>query len=236
MLLCMVINNVYSQTCSIYDQGLTVFPASDIPADTVTLEAHRNDFMTFPVDAFDHLYQLEILNLGQNPFTVFPDITSVGGTLKLLSVSECEVPVIDSWIFDELVVLEELFLNSWVTIEIPNVLGPANTFEDISWRYYSGTSFPILSQYKALKRLDLSWSYITTIKPGDFIGLDSLETLFLYNAVPIVPTPDFSSISDTLSYLNIKLGQVPLFKPEEAMMMTKMKELHLSLDPAQVSV
>ena len=232
-ILCLSITNVCSQEYSISDQSLVVFPTNDIPADTVVLKADRNDFMTFPADAFDHLYQLEELYIGYNPFTTFPDITAVGSTMKLLSVLSCEVAVIDSWIFDELVVLEDLSLNSWITIEIPNVLAPANTFKYLMWRYYDAPNFPILSNYKALRTLDLSWGKITTINHGELDGLDSLKYFYLYNN-PITPNPDLSSISDTLIYLNIRLAQVPTFRPEETMLMTTIKELHLDLNPDQV--
>ena len=232
-ILCLLIKSVYSQEYSIASQRLEVFPTNDIPADTVVLLAYDNDFMTFPADAFDHLYQLEELHIDNNPFTVFPDITAVGGTLKFLSVYLCQVPIIDLWIFDKLVVLEQLIVTSYITIEIPNVLAPANTFKDLTWRYYNAPNFPILSNYKALEILDLSGAQITTINPGDLDGLDSLRTFYLWN-VPITPDPDLSSISDTLIYLNIRLAQVPTFRPEETMLMTTMKDLHLDLNPDQV--
>ena len=152
-------------TAETYDgngKGLTTFP-TDIPANSTDIDLYGNNINSFPGDAFNDFDQLEKLDIGHNPFTVMPDLSPVGGTLKFLWMSNCKLTELNASIVNELVVLEEIDLDYCPLTSFPNLPGPGNTLRTIYCYRCSVSTFPMLSQYKSLEYIRFADNPMTSV-------------------------------------------------------------------------
>ena len=198
-----------AQTYSGNSKGHTTFP-TDIPANTKYINIHSNNINSFPSNAFDKFYQLEKLNIGNNPFTQLPNIAPVGNTLKILSMLHCKLTELNAGIFKELIVLEQIYLSFCPLNSFPNVDGPGNTLWRIHCYECKLTTFPLLSNYKALKHINFKHNPVTRVPEAALASIHLSGSLFLSHTV-ITSLPQYPSSYENLTNLYLSYTYVSFF-------------------------
>ena len=192
-------------------KGLTTFP-TDIPADTKKIYLSNNDINSFPNDAFIELYQLEILNIGGNPFTQIPDLAPVGDTLKFLRMWHCELTELNASIFNELVVLEEISLVKCRAItSFPDVAGPGNSLTKINLLQCKLSTFPTLSHYKHLSYVSVAKNHIMTSVPEAAVASLHLSGELDLSNTTITSLPDYPQAYENINSLRLDGTDVSFF-------------------------
>ena len=194
----------YDATKQLYnckECGLTAFP-TDIPHEAKEINVDKNEINAFPGDAFQNFSQLEKLSIGSNPFTELPNLGPVGNTLQALEILGCQLTELKASIINELVVLERLHIQSCKLTSLPNVPGPGNTLREILCRACKLTTFPLLSEYRALELLNLLSNPITSVP------LSAVASLHLHGILRMFKTGIKSLPEYPISYENITWFQL----------------------------
>ena len=199
-----------AQTYGGSNQGHTTFP-TDIPADTKVIYVANNYINSFPDDAFNELYQLETLYIGNNPFTQMPDLAPVGDTLKALFMNLCKLTELNASIFNELVVLEEIYLYSCPLTSFPDVPGPLDTLRTIRCFGCELRTFPTLSNYKVLKYVSFGGNPMTRVPEAAVASLHLSGELDLSDTA-ITSLPDYPQAYENITVLWLDSTDVSLFK------------------------
>ena len=203
-----ILSFISELTAQTYDgrvKGHATFP-TDIPANSTDIDLYDNDINTFPDGAFNDFDQLEILNIGKNPFTVLPDLTPVGDTLKVLEMHYCKL----TELFNELVVLEEIDLRYSPLTSFPDVPGPGNTLRRISCATCKFKTFPTLSHYKMLQNVDFFRNPMTLVPEAAVASLHLSGGLGL-RLIKITSMPDYPPAYENITYLQLSKNDVSLF-------------------------
>ena len=191
-------------------KGHATFP-TDIPANSTETDLYDNDINSFPDDAFNELYQVEKLDIGDNPFTAMPDLAPIGDTLKVLDMNSCKLTELNASIFNELVALEDIYLNRCRAItSFPDVPGPGNTLRAIHCYLCRVSTFPMLSHYKSLKTISFSHNPLTRVPEEALTSLHLSGNLNLYRT-PITSLPDYPQAYENLTILQLRASDVSFF-------------------------
>ena len=199
-------------TAQTYDgayKGHTTFP-TDIPANTKEIDVDNNNIDSFPYNAFDKFYQLEKLKIGENPFTHLPNLAPIGDTLKVLWTPMCKLTELNASIFNELVVLKEIYLHYYPLTSFPNVGGPGNTLWKIMCWSCKLTTFPELSNYKALKHIHFSDDPMTSVPEAAVASMHLSGPLYL-DSTAITSLPQSPKGYENLTHLSLKDTAVSFF-------------------------
>ena len=175
---------------------LAAFP-TDIPTEAKEIKVDKNEINTFPDDAFQNFFQLEKLSMGNNPFTELPNLRPVGNTLKALEMFNCRLTELNASIINELVVLEILDVHMCRLTSLPNVPGPGNTLRDILCRACDLSTFPLLSEYRALENVNVHGTPITSV------SLSAVASLHLHRVLKLYRTRIQSLPEYPMAYENI---------------------------------
>ena len=208
-----VIWTLFSElTAQTYDsrwKGHTTFP-TDIPANTIKINVAGNSINSFPYNAFDNFYQLEILYIGNNPFTNLPNLAPIGGTLKFLQMYNCKLTELNASIFNELVVLEEINVQHCPLTSFPDVGGPGNTLWKIACSYCKLRTFPLLSNYKALKYISFRRNPMTSVPEAAVASAHMSGRLSLLETA-ITSLPQYPKGYENLTFINLLNTTVSFF-------------------------
>ena len=190
-----------AQTYDGVNKGHTTFP-TDIPANTIEINIHSNNITSFPINAFNKFYQLKKLNIGSNPFTHLPNITPVGDTLKVLWMSNCKLTELNASIFNELVVLEEIDVHHCPLTSFPDVDGPGNTLSNITCNNCELSTFPLLSNYKALKHIRFGRNPMKSV-PEAAVASAHLSGILYLGSTAITSLPQYPKGYENLTYIGL---------------------------------
>ena len=184
----------------LYGNELTALPAGvfDGLTNLRVLWLHRNRLTALPADVFDSLGSLELLGLSNNwltdlPAGVFDRLASLE---RLWWTDNWMAPERQGWsprrgppplmpgIFDGLINLEELYLNSNSLTALPvGVLDSLTTLKLLALAGNELTTLPVraFDSLTNLQNLGLSSNQLTTLPAGVFDGLANLQLLQLQN-------------------------------------------------------
>ena len=208
-----VIWTLFSElTAQTYDgahKGHTAFP-TDIPANTIEIYIQGNNINSFPYNAFDKFYQLEKVNIGDNPFTQLPNIIPIGDTLKVLLMGYCKLTELNAGIFNELVVLEDIYLRECPLTSFPDVGGPGNTLWKIVCYECKLSTFPLLSNYKALKHISFIQNPMTSVPEAAVASVHLSGGLYL-DSTAITSLPQYPKGYENLTLLRLQDTTVSFF-------------------------
>ena len=205
-----LISELTAQTYDGRSKGHKTFP-SDIPANSTEIDLRDNDINSFPDDAFNDFEQLEWLDIGENPFTVMPDLAPVGDTLKVLEMRYCKLTELNASIVNELVVLEEIKLYHCKALtSFPDVPGPGNTLWEIYCDLCSVSTFPMLSHYKSLKYIDFVRNPMTSVSEAAVASLHLSGALHLWDTA-ITSLPDNPQAYENITTLWLQKTDVSFF-------------------------
>ena len=190
-----------AQTYDGANKGHTTFP-TDIPANTTDINVEGNSINSVPDDAFNKFYQLEKLSIGHNPFEQLPNLTPIGDTLKILWIRNCKLRELNASIFNEFVVLEEIDLENCPLTSFPDVGGPGNTL----WKLYCWgcklSTFPLLSNYKALKNISFGGNPMTSV-PEVAVASAHLSRSLALGGTAITSLPQYPKGYENLTYIGL---------------------------------
>ena len=207
-----ILSLIAELTAQTYDgraKGHATFP-TDIPADRTQIDLRHNIINSFPDDAFNGFYQLEKLDIGENPFSVMPNFAPVGDTLKVLGMQHCKLTELNASIVNKLVVLEEIDLFYCPLTSFPDVPGPGNTLRTIyCWRC-SVSTFPMLSHYKSLEYISFSGNPMTHVPEAAVVSLHLSGELRLWDTA-ITSLPDYPQAYENITDLRLKQTDVSFF-------------------------
>ena len=191
-------------------KGHRAFP-SDIPADTTEIDLNDNDINSFPENAFNEFHNIEILKIGENPFTELPNLGPVGNTLKYLEMEECQLTELNADILNELVVLEHIRLRDCKLTSFPDVPGPGNTLSIIDLLGCDLLAFPMLSNYKALTKIDSSVMATMTTIPEEALATLQLSGELDLESSAIASLPSYPKAYENINDLDLEDTAVSFF-------------------------
>ena len=173
LLFCFIVDATLAQIYTNASAGLTDIPGN-IPLRTTELYLSGNNLGTASFPTLNGIL-VEILDLSQNEFKLFPDLEGIGSTLRELYLKMNSISYIPPNLLDGLTVLTDLNLES-------------NDF----------TVFPDLSPVgDTLLMLNMNSNDLRNITASDVQPLVVLETLYAQLNRMIV-TEDLSPLGDTL--------------------------------------
>ena len=200
-----------AQTYDGANKGHTTFP-TDIPANTTEIYIQGNNINSFHYNAFNKFYQLRKLNIGFNPFTELPNLTPIGDTLKVLWMSHCKLTELNASIFNELVVLERILLNFCPLTSFPDVAaaGPRNTLWKLDCRECKFSTFPTLTNYKALTWISFRKNPMTSVPEATVASMHLRGSLYLTRTT-ITSLPQYPRGYENLTLLGLSETPVSFF-------------------------
>ena len=173
-------------------QDLVQVPSipGEIPLNIEKLVLSDNRLTAVSSDDFEGLYQLYWLDLSLNFLTVFPNLSSVAGTLCIIDIRGNQLSIIPAQHLDILTKVEELLIRNNNLASIPNVVGPSNSLNFLSLGWNNFKNFPHLANLgKSLSKVNIRGNSITKINAADLM-LGKLEKLHADNnqlrSIPVI--------------------------------------------------
>ena len=196
-----LISELTAQTYDRRGKEYTTFP-TNIPSDTTEIDLYDNKINSFPDDAFTNFDQLETLDIGSNLFTQMPKLSPVGDTLKSLFVWYCKLTKLNTSIFNELIVLERMSAAYCPLTSLPDVSGPGNTLRVIACYGCKVRTFPMLSNYEALKYITFGDDPMARVPEAAVASLHLSGKLLLYDTA-ITSLSDYPQAYENITFLRL---------------------------------
>ena len=217
----------WSKSVYLANRELTEVPSTGIVWDTEKLFLGNNNLTSVASEDFEGLSLLEELYLSQNFLTVFPNLTSVSRSLRLLHITDNFLNVIPEGHLAVLYQLRYLFLKNNQLTSVPDVAVSSMQLLTFNLQGNHMTSFPVWEILgRTLTRLMVSENAIKDINADHFQGLAKLEDLNLSDNL-LESFPNFTHIKDTLEILNLSGNAILTIPIEYATGFENLQEINL---------
>ena len=113
------------------NQSISSVP-NNIPPEVISVRLGTNELTEIPDDAFSHLYRLENLFVPENQLTVFPNLSSVAGTLSTLELMKNDIVYVDGILINQLEKLIRLDLSNNPINQLPDLTATLGQLQFLS--------------------------------------------------------------------------------------------------------
>ena len=167
----------------------------------------RNQIRHIAPDTWQHVGDIEMLNLSENPLTPYPGVFKGLSNLEILLLQSCGMTNIEEGTFDELGRLHSLYMSSNELTEIK--AGMWRGLESLEYLYLynnrivsiAPSAFSLLNN---LRELSLSSNPLSDLQSDTFTGLQSLRTLQIENCEISQLSPNLFANLKRLKSLNLQ--------------------------------